>query len=213
MSVFIYGIENGLLMIPILYLYVNVRERHEFLESTIGATHLEKEAMETTWILAVYSICSVVSLVLIQIFLLLAYNLYGHPWKRFLTTDIQGSGNGKIETPTKLSMESDVKVQGEEEKEKIDSIPTKITSNVSVNSESKSLEPLPENIKITDSSSNDEIKKSLPEEKQELRGQQLIGTCLEHCDQSGDQPRVTTEKEDDKLLSPELPSEDHVTKY
>ena len=60
-----------LLIIPILVLYVTVKERHLFLDSTIGAVRLENEAMNTIWILVMYSIVSVVCLIPIQIFLLL----------------------------------------------------------------------------------------------------------------------------------------------
>ena len=66
-----------------MYLYHTASIRHEFLEATIGAVALEKEAMHNIFWLTTTSVCAVTLLAPIQLILLYAFNLYGHPWKPF----------------------------------------------------------------------------------------------------------------------------------
>ena len=69
------------------YLFGNVTERHNFLNSTIGPVELEIEAINTVEIMVNYSACAVLLLIPLQIALFWAYNKIGHPWKRFLSED------------------------------------------------------------------------------------------------------------------------------
>jgi hypothetical protein len=57
--------------------------RHRFLEATIGAVPLEKEAMDSICWLTIASVCSVILVIPTQLLLLYAFNVYGHPWSRF----------------------------------------------------------------------------------------------------------------------------------
>ena len=66
-----------------MYLYHTASIRHSFLEATIGAVTLEKEAMDNIYWLTITSVCAVVLLVPFQLLLLYAFNVYGHPWNRF----------------------------------------------------------------------------------------------------------------------------------
>lgn len=83
-TIVIQAIENILLVSPMIHLFLNTTERHQFLKSTIGPIHLEIEAINTIGLLVQYSACSVVLLLPLQVALFWAYNLFGHPWKRFL---------------------------------------------------------------------------------------------------------------------------------
>ena len=84
-SISIHAVENLLLISPIWHLYVKARKRHHLLESTIGPNHLEIQAMNNIWIIAIFSTCLITLSIPLQIALFWGYNLYGHPWKRFLS--------------------------------------------------------------------------------------------------------------------------------
>ena len=66
-----------------MYLYHMATIRHSFLEATIGAVALEKEAMENIYWLSITSVCAVILMIPIQLLLLRAFEVYGHPWSRF----------------------------------------------------------------------------------------------------------------------------------
>ena len=140
MAIGMYTIENGLLIIPILFLYMNAIERHQFLESTIGSVTLEKEALNTIWILVTYSLTTVLSLPVIQIVLLWAYNIYGHPWKRFLTRDIPAIDKTTIERTTNISIEYDEIMKQGDGKKTIDTMPVNALLKVTGHVECKSIE-------------------------------------------------------------------------
>ena len=80
----IQGIENLLLITPMVYLYFKVQERHSFLLSTIGPVLLETLALETIGLFVTVSISAAIINIPLQIVLYWIYNLKGHPWKRFL---------------------------------------------------------------------------------------------------------------------------------
>ena len=62
-----------------------MKRRHQFLEDTIGATEMETEAM-IKWEYTVFIAPTIVIWSIpIQLALIWAFNMYGHPWKRFLT--------------------------------------------------------------------------------------------------------------------------------
>lgn len=119
---------------------MNAMERHQFLESTIGAVKLEKEALNTIWILVVYSITTVTSLPVVQIALLWAYNLYGHPWKRFLASDIQAIDNELIGSMANVSIDSNKEMKQGDERKTVDAMPLNPLLNVSGKIECKATE-------------------------------------------------------------------------
>ena len=83
--VLLHAFENLLLISPAIYTYTNVKRRHQFLEDTIGATELETEAMIKWEYIVTIAPTIVILSIPIQLLLLWAFNMYGHPWKRFLT--------------------------------------------------------------------------------------------------------------------------------
>ena len=93
-SLLIRFLENVLLITPMLFLYAKASERHSFLEETIGPNNLEIKSITTIWILLVGGITMIGASIPLEIIGFLVYNYYGHPWKRFISTDIpvdQGS--------------------------------------------------------------------------------------------------------------------------
>ena len=77
---------------------------------------------------------------LIQIVLLWAYNIYGHPWKRFLTRDIPAIDKTTIERTTNISIESDEKMEQGDGKKAIATMPVNILLKVNGNVGCKSIE-------------------------------------------------------------------------
>lgn len=76
-------VENILLVCPLLYTYIQVKTRHQFLEDTIGPLELEIEAINNFELLLISSITLITVSVPLQALLFWLYNKYGHPWKRF----------------------------------------------------------------------------------------------------------------------------------
>ena len=81
--VILHAIENVLLLVPAFYTYANIKRRNAFLETTVGLLPLESLATERMeWIVAIMPSLIIISVPL-QLFLIWAFNRYGHPWKRF----------------------------------------------------------------------------------------------------------------------------------
>ena len=80
----IQGVENILMVCPAIYLLSNVTERHFFLTTTVGPVFLEVEAMNSLMSFVNLSLTTVLVSIPLQIALFWMYNLFGHPWKRFL---------------------------------------------------------------------------------------------------------------------------------
>ena len=81
--VLLHGIENILLICPLLYLYNAASTRHKLLEDTVGAVPLEIEAMNRIFWLLIIAVLLITLSSPLQVALLYAFNKYGHPWKRF----------------------------------------------------------------------------------------------------------------------------------
>merc|ERR1711902_108887 len=82
--VFLHAIENFLMVIPALYTYASIINRNAFLEETVGLLPLESLATQRwEWIVTMIPLLIIIS-VPMQLVLILAFNKYGHPWKRFL---------------------------------------------------------------------------------------------------------------------------------
>ena len=81
--VLLHGIENILLICPLLYLYNAASTRHKLLEDTVGAVPLEIEAMNRIFWLLIIAVLLITLSSPLQVTLLYAFNKYGHPWKRF----------------------------------------------------------------------------------------------------------------------------------
>ena len=77
------GVENLLLVTPLIYTFANVKERHQFLEDTIGPVPLEIEAMERLRWLTIFAPLLVVLSIPAQFLVIWLFNKYGHPWARF----------------------------------------------------------------------------------------------------------------------------------
>ena len=81
--VFLHAIENFLMVIPALYTYGNIVSRNAFLEETVGLLPIEYLATQR-WELVVTMVPSLIIISIpMQLVLILAFNKYGHPWKRF----------------------------------------------------------------------------------------------------------------------------------
>ena len=78
------GVENLLMISPLMHLYSKISERHDFLTSTVGPTALETEAINSVRNFTYVCLSVVLLLVPLQIAFYWLYNLIGHPWKRFL---------------------------------------------------------------------------------------------------------------------------------
>ena len=72
-----------MLLTPLLVLFINVKERHVFLEQTIGAIPLEWDTYYQVRAMLIFGFASVLLLVPTQLLLFWLYNYYGHPWNRF----------------------------------------------------------------------------------------------------------------------------------
>jgi len=83
LMVFLHAIENFLMVIPALYTYGNIVSRNAFLEETVGLVPMESLATQRwEWIVTMIPSLIIIS-VPMQLVLILAFNKYGHPWKRF----------------------------------------------------------------------------------------------------------------------------------
>ena len=82
-NILFHGIQNFLLICPLIYLYNTASVRHKLLEDTIGAVPHEIEAMDRIYLLMMISLLLVILSIPLQVTLLYAFNMYGHPWKRF----------------------------------------------------------------------------------------------------------------------------------
>ena len=81
--VFLHAIENFLMVIPALYTYANIVSRNALLEETVGLLPIEYLATQRwEWIVTMVPSLIIIS-VPVQLLLILAFNKYGHPWKRF----------------------------------------------------------------------------------------------------------------------------------
>ena len=81
--ILLHAFENLMLISPAIYTYTNVKNRHQFLEDTIGAIPLETFVMHRwDWIITI-AVSLVILSVPLEINLVWAFNKYGHPWKRF----------------------------------------------------------------------------------------------------------------------------------
>ena len=81
--VLFHAFENFLLIIPALYAYGNIKERHQFIEETIGALPLESTAMQRWQWIVTLAPCLVIFSIPLELGLIWIFNKYGHPWKRF----------------------------------------------------------------------------------------------------------------------------------
>ena len=75
--------EHIMLLTPLLVLFIIVKERHFFLEQTIGAIPHEWDTVYQVRALLIIGIASVCLLLATQLLLFWLYNYYGHPWNRF----------------------------------------------------------------------------------------------------------------------------------
>ena len=82
-NILLHGVQNFLLICPLIYLYNTASARHKLLEDTIGAVPHEIEAMDRISLLMMISLLLVILSIPVQATLLYAFNMYGHPWKRF----------------------------------------------------------------------------------------------------------------------------------
>ena len=82
-NILLHGVQNVLLICPLIYLYNTASARHKLLEDTIGAVPHEIEAMDRISLLMMISLLLVILSIPLQATLLYAFNMYGHPWKRF----------------------------------------------------------------------------------------------------------------------------------
>ena len=73
---------------PMFFLYSKASERQSLLEETIGPNNLEIKSIKTIWILLVGGITMIGASIPLEIIGFLVYNYYGHPWKRFISTNI-----------------------------------------------------------------------------------------------------------------------------
>ena len=81
--ILLHAFENLMLISPAIYTYINVKNRHQFLEDTIGPVPLESFVMQRwEWIVTIGPSLILLSIP-VQIGLIWAFNKYGHPWKRF----------------------------------------------------------------------------------------------------------------------------------
>ena len=80
----LHGVENLLMITPVMHLYSKVSERHAFLTSTVGPTVLETDAINSIRSFTCVCLSLVLSIIPLQIAFYWIYNLIGHPWKRFL---------------------------------------------------------------------------------------------------------------------------------
>ena len=90
-------VENIFLISPMLYTYINVQERHQFLEDTIGPVKEESEAMARFQFLIVFAPIVIVLCFPLQVLFIWLYNKYGHPWKKFFREISKSSSKNKQE--------------------------------------------------------------------------------------------------------------------
>ena len=82
-NILLHGVQNFLLICPLIYLCNTASARHKLLEDTIGAVPHEIEAMDRITLLMMISLLLVILSIPTQVTLLYVFNMYGHPWKRF----------------------------------------------------------------------------------------------------------------------------------
>ena len=76
-------VENLAMLFPLFHAFLATKERHEFLEKTIGAIPQEKECFEKLYNLTITMASLVGSAAPIQMILISIYNRMGHPWSNF----------------------------------------------------------------------------------------------------------------------------------
>ena len=84
-NILLHGVQNFLLICPLIYLYNTASARHKLLEDTIGAVPHEIEAMDRISLLMMISLLLVILSIPLQVALHYSFNMYGHPWKRFFS--------------------------------------------------------------------------------------------------------------------------------
>ena len=97
------GIENLLLVSPMMHLYSKIKGRHNFLTSTVGPTFLETEGMNSITSFTHVCVSVVLVIVPVQLAFYWIYNFIGHPWKRFLQ---QIYLNDEVQFPGMIGHES-----------------------------------------------------------------------------------------------------------
>ena len=106
-SLLIRFVENILLIAPMFFLYLKAIERHSLLQETIGPNNLEIKSIRMIWILLVGGATMIVLSIPLEIFGFWIYNHYGHPWKRFLSTDSLTDQRNNVDYPLKTIERND----------------------------------------------------------------------------------------------------------